>query len=293
MSKTKPEANFSKWHGLGNDYIIVAVDDVPFRLTPERTIAICDRHFGIGSDGILLWWRAEAGGFHLQIHNPDGSRGELSGNGMRMLAKYLYQKDFAKDASMSVSTDAGVITPTILPDGQVRVFMGKARLGGAGIVGYEGVAGESEARGVHLRAAGEELEFTFVDVGNPHCVIETGDLVALEMERLGPALENHQIFPNRANVEFMKVTGPAEVSMRVWERGVGETSACGTGACAAAVAACRSGAVKSPVTVHLPGGDLLIEVDRDLDVYMTGPAEEIYNGVLSEGFINRLKELEG
>ncbi len=292
MSTVDAEANFSKWHGLGNDYIIVAARDLPFKLTPERTIVICDRHFGIGSDGVLLWSGDEASGFSLEIHNPDGSMAALSGNGMRMLAKYLYQNGFAKDASLTVSTSAGVIKPTVQPDGQVRVFMGNARLGGRGIAGYEGAADQSEAVGVRLEAAGEEFSFTFVDMGNPHCVIETADLAAVEMERLGPALENHHLFTNRANVEFVKVTGPAEVSMRVWERGVGETSACGTGACAVAVAACRAGSVKTPVTVHLPGGDLLIEVHPDLGVHMTGPAEETYNGVMSKEFVNRIMELQ-
>ncbi len=287
------QVEFSKWHGIGNDYIIVAAEDLPFMLTPERTVAICDRHFGIGSDGILLWSGDETAGFRLQIHNPDGSRGELSGNGIRMMASYLLENGFSKNASMSVVTDAGIIKPAVQPDGQVRVFMGKARLGGAGIIGYEGVAGKSEALGIRIEAAGEEFDFTFVDVGNPHCVIAVPDLAALEMERLGPSLENHHLFPNRANIEFMRVTGPAEVSMRVWERGVGETSACGSGACAVAVAAFRSGEVSSPVTVHLPGGDLLIEVDAELGVYMTGPAEEIYTGAMSSEFVNRLKELQG
>ncbi len=287
----KAQVEFSKWHGLGNDYIILAAAGLPFELTSARVVAVCDRHYGIGSDGILFWSGNEEEGFYLQIHNPDGSRGEVSGNGLRMFGKYLYRKGFSKNAAMTVNTDAGIVKPAVLSDGQVRVSMGRACLGGKNIVGYEGAAGRNEAVGVHLEAAGEEFEFTFVDVGNPHCVIEADDLESIELERLGPVLERHDLFPNRVNVEFMKVTGPAEVSMRVWERGVGETSACGSGACAVAVTARRLRGMASPVTVHLAGGDLQIEVEDEMEIYMTGPAEEVFTGVMSEEFINRIKEL--
>jgi diaminopimelate epimerase len=145
---------------------------------------------------------------------------------------------------------------------------------------------------VALEAAGHEYEFTFVSMGNPHCVIETeNDLDGIDLPILGSAIEHHDLFPNRTNVEFMRVTGPGEVQMRVWERGVGETNACGTGACAVAVAAQRTRGLSNPVTVHLKGGDLLVEVDADMEVYMTGPAVEVYAGVLSERFVNVIKEL--
>lgn len=285
------QPEFSKWQGLGNDYIIVAVRGLAFEMTPARAAALCDRHWGIGADGILLWSGTEAAGFTLEIFNPDGSTAEMCGNGIRLLARYLVDHGLATEPTLTVNTSAGLIAPTVALDGLVRVKMGVARLGGSGIVGYDGVRAESEAAGQKLEACGREFEFTFVDMGNPHCVIETADLSAIDLEIVGPVIENHQLFPNRANVEFMKVMGPSDVSMRVWERGVGETSACGTGACAVAVAAYRTRGVKSPMTVSLPGGELQVEVDPKLNVVMTGPAAEVYSGTLSEEFINRLKEL--
>lgn len=288
---TSSRVEFSKWHGLGNDYVIVAAADIPFDMTPKRAAALCDRHFGIGADGILLWSTASGGGFRLDIFNPDGSKAEMCGNGIRMLARYLVDRGYTTNTTLSIATGAGTITPTVHPDGQVRVHMGKAKLGGSGIIGYEGDWGKSEAIDVKLEIAGKEYEFTYVNVGNPHCVIETQNLDDIDLEFLGRSIENHRLFPNRTNVEFMKIIGANEVAMRVWERGVGETSACGTGACAVAVAAYRTRGVESPVTVHLPGGDLYIEVNPQMEVYMTGPAEEIYSGVLSEDYINRIKEL--
>lgn len=286
-----PQIEFSKWQGIGNDYIIVAVNDIAFEITPPRAAAICDRHFGIGSDGILLWSGTESSGFRLTIYNPDGSIAEMCGNGIRMLAKYLMRRGYATEPLLAVETDAGMIAPSVAVDGQVRVKMGTARLGGSGIVGFTGADLVSEAICKTLVACGREFEFTFVDMGNPHCVIEVDELTGIEMDLLGPAIENHELFPNRTNVEFMKVLSTSEVAMRVWERGVGETNACGTGACAVAVAAFRTRGVRSPITVHLPGGDLLVEVDLKMNVVMTGPAEEIFSGTMSEDLINRIKEL--
>lgn len=285
------QIEFSKWQGIGNDYIIVAVKDLAFEMTPARAAAICDRHFGIGSDGILMWSGTEAAGFSLVIYNPDGSTAEMCGNGIRMLARYLVDRGFTTEPTFAVKTGAGLIAPTVAPDGRVTVKMGTARLGGPGIAGFDGISARIGAVYQKLAAAGREFEFTFVDMGNPHCVIETTDLDAVELETIGPAIENHELFPNRANVEFMKIEGPSDVAMRVWERGVGETRACGTGACAVAVAAYRTHGVKSPMTVHLPGGDLRLEVDSSLNVVMTGPAREVYSGTFSKEFINRLKEL--
>lgn len=280
---------FSKWHGLGNDYIIIGAAEIDFELNAERATAICDRHFGIGSDGILLWSGTESAGFRLHIFNPDGSRAEMCGNGIRMLARYLYDQGYAKETAISIETDAGVMAPEVLTDGLVKVFMGKARLGGSGVIGYDSATGEAETLSASLECEAGSFEFTFVNMGNPHCVIETDDLEGLELGRIGPLIETHSFFPNRTNVEFMTVIGPSEVSMRVWERGVGETNACGTGACAVAVAAARLKGVKSPTTVHLPGGDLLIEVGPNLEVNMTGPAEEVYSGAMAEQFVNFLK----
>lgn len=286
-----PENLFSKWQGLGNDYIIVSPADLDFELTPARAAALCDRHTGIGSDGILVWEPSQKADFRLDIINPDGSRAEMCGNGIRMLARFLFTRGHATSPAFTVDTDAGIIAPIVNVDGTVRVEMGTARLGGDGIVGFAGVRNESEVINRELQAAGESHTFTFVSMGNPHCVIETRDLDSLDLAAIGPAIENHELFPNRANVEFIKVLGPAEIAMRVWERGVGETQACGTGACAAAVAAFRTRGIRSPMTVHLPGGDLIIEVSAEMDVVMTGPAREIYDGTLAAEFVKHIKEL--
>lgn len=282
---------FYKWQGIGNDYVIVAVHDLAFVMSPARAAAICDRHFGIGADGLLLWSGTESSGFSLEIYNPDGSTAEMCGNGIRMLARYLVDRGIASERTLAVTTGAGVIAPTVAPDGTVTVKMGTARLDRHGVAGVESAIITGAAKGARLEAAGREFEFTFVDMGNPHCVIETDDPEAVELGIFGPAIENHDLFPNRANVEFMKVLGESEVAMRVWERGVGETNACGTGACAVAVAAHLTHGAASPITVHLPGGDLVIEVGPGMEVTMTGPAEEVYSGVMSEQFINQLKEL--
>ncbi len=292
MRDMAPQAEFSKWQGLGNDYIIVATVELPFKLTPERSVAICDRHFGIGGDGILAWGPSRKADFKLEIHNPDGSCAEMCGNGIRMLARFLVDWGYAEGRrKLLIETDAGPMPVNVRRNGLITVNMGVARLGGPGIKGYAGVPGESEAVGAWLEAGMNEYQFTFVDMGNPHCVIESDDLDNLDIRLLGPEIENHALFPNRTNVEFMNILGPSEVEMRVWERGVGETSACGTGACAVAVAAHRAREMDSPITVHLPGGDLVVDVDQEMNVVMSGPAEEIYSGTMSDDLVKRIKEL--
>lgn len=287
-----PQADFSKWQALGNDYIIVAINELPFELNAERSVALCDRHFGIGGDGVLAWESSQRADFKLVIYNPDGSCAEMCGNGIRMLARFLVEWGYAEGKRrLDIETDAGIIPVNVKRDGMITVNMGTARLGGPGIKGYDGVPGESEAVGAWLEAGMNEYQFTFVDMGNPHCVIESDDPANLDIRLLGPEIENHALFPNRTNVEFMHVLGPSEVEMRVWERGVGETSACGTGACAVAVAARRTQQMESPITVHLPGGDLSVEVDEEMNVVMTGPAQEIYSGTISDDLVKRIKEL--
>lgn len=288
---THHRLEFSKWHGIGNDYIIIAAADLDFEMTPERVRLICDRHFGIGADGILLWDTAKDALFRLDVYNPDGSTAEMCGNGIRMLARHLYESGEAPGPEFTVETDAGIITPAILEDRRVRVHMGKAGFSGTGIRGGKDEAAQGGAVDRQLAAAGDLYEFTFVDMGNPHCVIAVDDPDTIDLDRIGPSIERHELFPDRANVEFIRMVNPAEVTMRVWERGVGETNACGTGACAVAVAAARSQGARSPMIVHLPGGDLEIEVSDDFEVHMTGPAEEIYIGEMSGSFIKRLEEL--
>jgi diaminopimelate epimerase len=282
---------FSKWQGLGNDYIIADEADLPFDLDPRRCALLCDRHFGIGGDGILVNCSptgaiAEAVA-RMRIFNPDGSEPEMCGNGIRMFALYLREKGLVGEGEVVVETLAGAIRPRILTDGRVRVHMGTAR--------HNSPAIDSSLWGDHtdvvqkeLEAAGSTYTFTFVDVGNPHCIIVSDDVPSVDLAHIGPLIENHPLFPRRANVEFIRSEDDGSVTMRVWERGVGETQACGTGATAVGVAAVRLGMAESPVTVHLPGGDLEIEVYDDGQAIMVGPAEQVYSGEASPALSGRL-----
>lgn len=266
---------FAKWQGLGNNYIVIDRDDLPFPLTPARARRLCDPNFGIGGDGILEV-SADDGVPRMTVWNPDGSHAENCGNGIRMVSRYLDDRG-RLPADGIIITGAGPVRVRVRDDALVEVAMGRAKF----------PAGE---RREQVRVGGLAVELTEVSMGNPHAIIEhpAPDEVVREW---GPPLEVAPRFPERTNVEFVRTEGPGEITMRVWERGVGETLACGTGACAAAVAAVRLGGMPSPVTVHLAGGDLLIDVDDDLEVTMTGPAEEIYRGELSPALLRALEEL--
>jgi diaminopimelate epimerase len=280
------EVQFSKWQGLGNNYIVLHGEQLPFELTPERVRLLCDRNRGIGSDGILLIG-AQTGEarFELRIFNPDGSEAEMCGNGVRMVARKLKMEGSISGDTVVLETPAGEIVPRLGDDSEVTVDMGLARFGGDKLAGFDGDCVEES-----LNAAGRSFTFTFVDVGNPHAVIQSPwPLELVPIHEVGPVIEEHRYFPGKANVEFVKVIGEHEARVRVWERGVGETRACGTGATATAVALVRTGQCTSPVTVQLPGGRLEVEVRPDWRVFMTGPAEEIYHGDLSREFIAHLE----
>ena len=266
---------FAKWQGLGNDYLIVEAADWPLRLTSARARRICDRNFGVGADG-MLEMRDEGGVPRMTVWNADGSQAENCGNGIRMVARHLMARG-RLPADGRILTAGGPVTVRLAGGDRVEVRMGRARV----------PAGEVRAR---LRVAGGDVELAEVSMGNPHAIVEhpaPDDVV----RSLGPAIETAARFPERTNVEFVRAEGPSEITMRVWERGVGETLACGTGACAAAVVAVRLGGLRSPVTVHLAGGDLEIAVDDDLEVTMTGPAVEVYRGELSDDLARALEEL--
>lgn len=263
---------FEKWHGLGNDYLIVERAEWPVRIDPEVARRVCDRHFGVGGDGILEIDH-EGGSPRMTVWNPDGSVAENCGNGIRMVGRHLHDAG-RLPADGVILTGDGRGRVRVLDDGRVEVAMGRARF----------PAGEDRER---LAIDDGELELVEISMGNPHAVIEHRDPDSV-VETLGPRLEVAPRFPDRVNVEFVRAEGPSELTMRVWERGAGQTLACGTGACAAAVAAVRLGDATSPVTVHLAGGDLEIAVDDDLEVTMTGPAEQIYEGRLSPSLAREL-----
>jgi diaminopimelate epimerase len=276
---------FEKWQALGNDYAIVEERRLPFELTPERIRRLCAPHTGVGSDGILLLREAPERGFvaEVAIYNPDGSEAELSGNGVRQAVMYLRRQGWAEHDTFSVRTAAGEIRPRITGPSTCTLDLGRARLRSP----EDFPSGPDDGTGT-LTSAGREFRFQFVQVGNPQCSIEVAEgLEELDLERYGPEIERHELFPNRTNVSFWRATGDAEIRARIFERGVGETMASGTGAAGAAVAAVLRG-VGSPVTVRLDGGELDVEVEEDMHIDLTGWAKPVYRGELSEEFIEEL-----
>jgi diaminopimelate epimerase len=255
--------NFSKWHGLGNDYLLVERAELAFPLTPERVQKLCDYHFGVGSDGIVEVTAANGDRAEVVIWNPDGSTAELSGNGTRIAARWLARRSGSGEVRISVGPRE--VVATMREGKQVEMDVGTVDVG------------ESET----IDVGGEAVEFVPVSVGNPHAVIRR-DPERHELLRLGPLVENHKRFPERTNVQLVRVDGPHDVRVAVWERGAGETLSSGTSAVAVAGAAVRHGWCESPVTVHLTGGDLEVALDEDLNARLIGPAEEICRIQLSE-----------
>ena len=277
---------FERWTALGNDYVIVEADALPWELTPARVRRICDPHFGVGSDGVLLLSRSEDPEFvaGLRIFNPDGSEAELSGNGAREAILYLRRHGWTDEDVFSISTVAGPITPTITSERTCSVEMGRAAT-----VSKDFPEGEPDGRGV-LSAAGRDWEFQHVSIGNPQCAIVVGEeLEQLDLAAIGPEIEGHRAFPNRTNVSFLRIDGN-RVQARIFERGVGETLSSGTGAGGAAVTAFLRGAA-SPLTVELDGGELEVEVSDALDIRLTGWAEPVCAGELSPELVAALSEL--
>ena len=280
---------FEKWQALGNDYAIVEDRELPFDLTPGRVRALCARHTGIGSDGILLLSQTEERGFvaEVRIYNPDGSEAELSGNGVRQAVLYLRRNGWADCDAFAVLTAAGEIRPRITGPSTCTVDMGRARLRSERDFPTGGEDGVGR-----LAAEGREFTFQFVQVGNPQCSIEVGEeFDELDLARYGPAIERHDLFPRRTNVSFWRRTGASEIRARIFERGVGETLASGTGAIGAAVAAVLRGAA-SPLAVRLDGGELEVEVGEGLEIALSGPALPVYRGTLSEELVEELHEAE-
>jgi diaminopimelate epimerase len=279
---------FEKWQALGNDYLIFEATELPWELTPSRVRLICDPHFGIGTDGILLLSRSDDPAFvaELRIFNPDGSEAELSGNGAREAILYLRRRSWTDANTFTIRTAAGPITPTITSERTCSVDMGRAST-----ESKDFPSGGPDGRD-SLSAGGHEWPFQHVSIGNPQCAIEVGeDLEELDIAAIGPEIEGHELFPNRINVSFFRLDGN-RVRARIFERGVGETLSSGTGASGAAVAAFLGGA-PSPIVVELDGGELEVEISEDLDVRLTGWAEPICIGGLSAELTRALSELDG
>jgi diaminopimelate epimerase len=275
---------FEKWQALGNDYVIVERDDLPFELTAERVRRICAPHTGVGSDGVLLLQPPDERGFvaRLRIFNPDGSEAELSGNGAREAILYLRRRGWTDADTFSIQTAAGEVRPAITGPATCRVDMGRARLRSKDYPG-----GPDDGTGT-VEADGREWPFQHVSIGNPQCAILVADgLEELDLAVLGPPIERSELFPNRTNVSFVSVQDADTVRARIFERGVGETLSSGTGATGAAVAHVLRGG-DSPVTVRLDGGELEVAVEEDLHVTLTGWAVPVYRGELSDELIEEI-----
>ncbi|HSC21725.1 MAG TPA: diaminopimelate epimerase [Solirubrobacterales bacterium] len=280
---------FEKWQALGNDYLILEAERLPWELTASRIEWLCDQHFGVGSDGVLLLSRSENPELvaELRIFNPDGSEAELSGNGAREAILYLRRNGWTDQDEFTIGTAAGPIRPTITGELTCSVDMGRAST-----TSKDFPSGGEDGRGT-LEAGGRSWEFQHVSIGNPQCaiVVAAEELDGLDLGEIGPGIEGHQLFPNRTNVSFLAIDG-SRVRARIFERGVGETLSSGTGASGAAVTAFLRGA-ESPLVVELEGGELQVAISQDLDVQLDGWAEPVFAGELTPELLQALAELDG
>ncbi len=271
---------FTKMQGLGNDYVYVNCFRENVENPSEMAIKVSDRHFGIGSDGLILIKPSEAADFRMDMYNADGSQAEMCGNGIRCVAKYVYDYGLTDQTEISVETLAGIKYLKLqIADGKVSritVNMGQPELVPDKIpVQADGDRVVDEPIVVN----GVTYKMTCVSMGNPHCIVFVDDTADFPLEEIGPLFENHERFPKRVNTEFIQILNRNEVNMRVWERGSGETLACGTGACASAVACVLNGLTEDEITLHLLGGDLSVRWDQEENlVYMTGPATVVFDG---------------
>ncbi|MHB1083293.1 MAG: diaminopimelate epimerase [Thiobacillus sp.] len=268
---------FTKMHGLGNDFVVFDGVSQTVALTPEQCRHLADRHFGVGCDQILLVEQPTRDDvdFRYRIFNADGGEVEQCGNGARCFVRFVRDQGLTDKTTLRVETASGIIEPRLLDNGQVMVNMGTPRFAPADIP----FAAEAEAMTYALKVGQHVLDIAALSMGNPHAVLRVNDLDSAPVDILGPAIESHARFPQRVNAGFMQVLTPHDIRLRVYERGAGETLACGTGACASAVAGIRQEWLKSPVSVHTQGGDLIIEwAGSGQPVYMTGPAVTVFNG---------------
>ena len=280
---------FTKMHGCGNDYVYVDCTEHMLANPSAAAIAVSDRHFGVGGDGLILICPSDKADFRMAMYNADGSEGSMCGNGIRCVAKFVYDKGLTDKATLNIETKAGIKTLELtVENGKVslvKVNMGMPdfRAEAVPVVGLgrevpglgEGVVGQT------VTVAGKPWTMTCLSMGNPHAVVWVDDVASLPLEQIGPAFEHAPYFPDRVNTEFVQVLNDHEINMRVWERGSGETLACGTGACASVAACYLNGRTGTQVMVHLRGGDLAVELGEDGCIYMTGPATTVFEGEIN------------
>ena len=284
LTNTAMETNFFvKSHGLGNEYIVLDQSAMDFELTKERIIQLCNIHVGIGSDGILLKIPTGKADFGLKILNPDGSEAEKSGNGLRIFAKYLFDYGFTDQLNFTIETLGGFVTAHILELREGKAFMIRVDIGRANFKASEIPVKfpKLECFDEQLLIEGREYRIHCVSVGNPHCVVVKDELDEAEIKRVGTLIENHPIFPNRINVQFVKVVSRNVVDALIWERGAGFTLASGSSSSAIAAVLVKKGLTDRDITVRMPGGTLKIKVDEEWNIRLTGEVREIANGILS------------
>ncbi|MBK7131865.1 MAG: diaminopimelate epimerase [Bacteroidales bacterium] len=282
--------SFVKMHGLGNEYIVLDSSNIDFQLTKQAIIRLCNIHFGIGSDGIVMKVPSSKADFGFRVYNPDGSEAEKSGNGLRIFCKYLYDYGFATKRKFSVETLTDIVYADIIEEKAgkamlIRVDMGKAKFTSREIPVN---SDHPEFLGQKIMAGDKEYEVNCVSVGNPHCVVIKDVLDEKEIRKYGPLLENHSMFPNRINVQFAKVLSDHDAQILIWERGAGFTLASGSSSCAASSVLVKKGLIKGDLTMHMQGGTLKIEIDKDFNIRMTGEVREIARGVLGSELLEDL-----
>ena len=305
---SSPNLSFIKMHGLGNDFVMVDCLDgmpLPIEQMPALSTAVCDRHFSVGADGLILVLPDDNADYRMRMWNPDGSESEMCGNGIRCFGKLLFDKGLvgastSGDNTISVATTKGLQRIEILADGaqpgageiMVRVDMDIPHLKRSEIP-MTPIAGGNDAQVINqsLQVGPNEYSITGVSMGNPHVVIFVDDVESVALKEIGLEIEHHQSFPQRTNVHFVQVVGPQKLWMRTWERGAGDTLACGTGACSVVVASALTGQLKNTerrALVHLPGGDLDVEWAQNNHVYMTGPATTVFEATLHTNFLKNI-----
>lgn len=269
--------SFVKMQGTGNDFVLIDGLRQKVNLTAEQVRRLCRRRMGVGADQLLLLAPSRKADFKMRIFNADGGEVEMCGNGVRCVVKYVLNGKMTRKKEMEIETLAGIVRPEVLGDGRVRVNMGPPILEGREIP----VKLSGRVINRSIKVEDQEFRITCVSMGNPHCVIFVDKVAKFAVGRYGPVLEHHSLFPRRMNVEFVERVNPREVRMRTWERGTGETAACGSGACAAVVAGVLNSRIERKSRVHLLGGELDIEWAADDHVFLTGPAEEVYRGTVA------------
>ncbi len=283
---------FVKMHGLGNEYIVLDSTNIDFKLTTQAIKRLCNIHFGIGSDGIVMKVPSSKADFGFRVYNPDGSEAEKSGNGLRIFCKYLYDYGHATKKQFSVETLTDVVYADIVEENKgkaalIRVDMGRAIFASRDIPVNSDLP---EFIGQKIQAGDREFEVNCVSVGNPHCVVICQNLDESEVRKYGPLIENHPLFPNRINVQFAKALSDHDAQILIWERGAGYTLASGSSSCAASSVLVKRGLVKGDLTMHMQGGTLKIQIDKDWNIRMTGEVREIASGVLSAEVLEDLEK---